>query len=156
MRLLEFALQGVRRFEGGRKLAFHEGYNLVTGPNESGKTTCLLTLLAALEPERLDGGAAALVPAAAPGTAAAPAPARCGLVFLHEGRTYRLVRDLVQGAANLAALDPASGKFVAEHRDADAIRRWLRETAGMPGRRLFDALFLVERAGMPSARRRRR
>ncbi len=152
MRLVEFALQGVRRFEAGRKLAFEEGYNLLTGPNESGKSTCLLAILAALEPERLEGGPAPLLPAPAAG--ASVLPPRCGMVFIHAGRTYRLVRDLVQGAANLGVLDPNSGKFVPQYRDPGAIRRWLREVAGMPARRSFEILFLLERAAMPSARLR--
>jgi hypothetical protein len=145
MRLVEFALRGVRRFEGGRKLTFQEGYNLLTGPNESGKSTCLAAVLATLEPERLAEGFEALVAGGEAGQA------RCGLVFLHDSQTCRIVRDLEQGAANLAVLDPATGKFGPHERDAEGVRRWLRETAGMPARRFFDTLLVLERAAMPSA-----
>jgi hypothetical protein len=151
LHLVEFALQGVRRFGAGRKLALGEGYNLLTGSNESGKTTCLLVILATLEPERLEGNPGPLLPALTAG-APVPPPPRCGVVFTHAGRTYRLVRDLVRGAANLGVLDPGSGKFILQQREASAIRLWLREVAGMPARRPFDALFLLERAAMPSAR----
>lgn len=153
MRLVEFALRGVRRFEGGRKLAFQEGYNLLSGPNESGKTTCLLAILATLEPEWLDGRREALVPSATEG--GKPSQARTGLVFLHADRTYRLVRDIEEGAATLGVLDPASGKYQAVGRDADGVRRWLHEVAGLPGRRAFETLFCLDRSGMPSAARPR-
>ncbi len=146
MRVTEFALRGLRRFEGGRKLAFQEGYNLLSGPNESGKTTCLLAILATLEPEWLEGRRDSLVPEGAP-----PGQARTGLVLVHEDRTYRVVRDLEDGAASLGVLDPASGKYQALGRDAEAVRRWLHESAGMPGRRAFETLFCLDRARMPSA-----
>ncbi len=149
MRLVEFALRGVRRFEGGRKLAFQEGYNLLSGPNESGKTTCLLAILATLEPGWLEGRREALL--LTPAEGGQPGQARTGLVFVHEDSTYRLVRDLEAGAATLAVLDPASGKYQAVGRDADSVSRWLHETAGLPGRRAFDALFCLDRARMPSA-----
>jgi DNA repair exonuclease SbcCD ATPase subunit len=149
VRLLEFALRGVRRFEGGRKLAFQDGYNLVTGPNDSGKSTLLAALLATLEPERLGDGATGLLADPQPGE---PAQARGGLTFLHDGTTYRLVRDLEQGAATLAALEPGSSKYLPQQRDAEAVRAWLREVAGMPGPRQFDVLLVIDRAAMPSAR----
>ncbi|HEX7127881.1 MAG TPA: hypothetical protein VF406_19155 [Thermodesulfobacteriota bacterium] len=150
MRITEFALRGLRRFEGGRKLAFQEGYNLLSGPNESGKTTCLLALLATLEPEWIEGRGGSLAPEGAP-----HGQARTGLIFLHEDRTYRLVRDLDDGAASLGVLDPDSGKYQAIGRDAEAVRRWLHESAGLPGRRAFETLFCLDRAGMPSAADRR-
>jgi DNA repair exonuclease SbcCD ATPase subunit len=149
VRLLEFALRGVRRFEGGRKLAFQEGYNLVTGPNDSGKSTLLAALLATLEPERLREDATGVLAGPQPGE---PAQARGGLTFLHDGKTYRLVRDLEQGAATLAALEPGSSKYLPQQRDAESVRAWLREVAGMPGPRQFDVLLVISRASMPSAR----
>ncbi|HEY8369270.1 MAG TPA: hypothetical protein VIM86_08125, partial [Thermodesulfobacteriota bacterium] len=150
MRITEFALRGLRRFEGGRKLTFQEGYNLLSGPNGSGKTTCLLALLATLEPEWLEGRAGSLAPEGAP-----RGQARTGLIFVHEDRTYRLVRDLDDGAASLGVLDPDSGKYQAIGRDAEAVRRWLFESAGLPGRRAFETLFCLDRVGMPSAADRR-
>jgi hypothetical protein len=147
MRFVEFALRGIRRFEGGRKLTFHEGYNVLAGPNESGKTICLLALLATLEVDRLEKRAGDLVPEAGPGE---HVPSRCGLTVLHEGVVYRIVRDLEHAAVNLSRIDE-SGRPVTEQRDIVAVRRWLRDTAGMPGRRHFDALFVIERGDMPSA-----
>ena len=75
-------------------------------------------------------------------------PARAGFIFTHEGKTYRLLRDLGTGAAQLALKTTELQPIATEA--PDVLQR-LR-AMGMPSAEAFDAIHTLSESDFPSRR----
>ncbi len=79
---------------------------------------------------------------------AAVAPARAGVMFTHQGETYRLLRDLSTGAAQLAMKNAQGLATIAE--GASEVCARLRSDFSVPGEEIFDTLLVLSSTDFPS------
>lgn len=143
MLLVDLALQGFRDLRGAAQARFRSGYNGVVCPGVSPETvlTGLLELLFA------EGYDPAAVRFAAPGVSST----RGAITLAGPDRsTFRLLRDIVKGSAQLNAYDPATRQFSAVTTQAVEIAQFIRGRIGLPSRKTFEAAFVLTEESLPS------
>ncbi len=145
MQIIEFVLQGVRRFKDSFKIQAKPGLVMLVGGSESGKTTFLDALEATLFPASSTLSGELL-------SWETPDVSRAALVFKAgpEQATWRIVRDFVKGASSLSKLDPATKKFMPVTGDAAQIEQALAD-AGLPALDQFHALCTMRRLDTEAA-----
>lgn len=142
----EIALEGVRCFHGQCRIGLKQGYNLVYGPNESGKSTVLECIEVLLDPARQISENEAFPTWGPPGNS------RAGLVISEGGQTYRVTRDFVNGMVSLGKLNPNTKKFdiiAQDHAQANSI---LRQQLKLPSIDIYRKLFVIDKEDIPSGR----
>lgn len=121
---------------GEASFSFGPGVNVLTGPNEAGKTTLLEAIPAVLfglrPPQRLL-------------TWGSPGPCRAALLFEHDNRWLRIERDLLDARVSFGPCDPdgcllpGSSSSVASDGDPNAYLEQLIELFGFADEELFRA-----------------
>ena len=138
MRLLEVYVQGVSVFLSPFRFALEGGYNVVYGGNETGKTALSKTIASTFDVEYAAGSAERLQPVIPQETAG-----RYGVLFEHEGTTYRLLRSPA-GGVNLARQNEDTQKFQPVERDEAGLSAFLQDTLDFPMDGQFPLLGLVD------------
>ena len=142
----EIALEGVKCFREQCRFTPRQGYNLVWGPNESGKSTILECMTVLLDPLKQLSESESYQSWGPPGNS------RAGLMITQGDRSYRLTRDFVNGLVGLSAYNPQTKKFdviAQDHAQVDSI---LRERLQIPAVGLYRKLFIFDKSDMPSGR----
>ncbi len=101
----EIVLEGVRCFKALRRIPMKPGFNLVYGPNETGKSTLNECLFLLLDPLRKVGEEEEYPSWGPPGNS------RAGLILQEGQDVYRLTRDFVNGQVTFSQLNPQTKKF---------------------------------------------
>ncbi|MBI3180007.1 MAG: hypothetical protein HYZ27_10125, partial [Deltaproteobacteria bacterium] len=143
MILLDLALQGVRDLTTSIRVRLQSGYNAVVCAAVR-PDTVMLGLSELLYAEGFDPSAQKLL---------APGAVKAGggvTLMTPDGATYRVLRDLGAGSAQLFELDREARKFKEVTRDAAQISQFLRGRAGLCGRKAFEAAFVLKPADLPS------
>jgi len=142
----EIVLEGVRIFREQSRFVLKQGYNLVWGPNESGKSTltqCIALLLdpACELPENCD------YPSWGPG-----GNSRVGLVIAEGNHKFRLTRDFINGQVSLSRLDPRTNKYEMITQKGHEAASFLAQQLKMPPVKTWRKIFFIDREDMPSGR----
>ncbi len=142
----EIAIEGVRCFREQCRFVLKQGYNLLWGSNESGKSTlaqCIAVLLdpARELPEDCD------YPSRGPG-----GNSRAGLVIAEGNNKFRLTRDFVNGQVSLFRLNPETGKFDVVTQKGHEVASFLEQQLKMPPVQTWKKIFYIDREDMPSGR----
>src|SRR3990172_67847 len=107
MQLIELILYGIRPFHAMTRIAFDPGFNVLTGPIGTGKSTIIDTMLALLFPSTTGQ----FRPFPDPHH---PERAQAALTFRDEqGERYRIIRDFIKERITLAKIDPAGAPPIA-------------------------------------------
>jgi hypothetical protein len=143
MYLLELAAQAVRGFSPAVRITLKPGYLVLKPPGaEVPPLSALITAL--LYADGRGGDSSFIAPGQKTGKA--------GLTLLgNDQTTYRLVREL-GGAGSLHKLDRASQKFAMVSEDAAETAQFLRGQVGVPDKSVFEQLFVLGAAQLPSRR----
>ncbi len=156
MILHRLRLRYFRRFDREAEFEFSEGINLITGPNESGKTSLVLAVPFALFTPHRSGSAVRAVQPFGRSTLKPFIEMEIGL----QGKRYRVTKDFGQPLSRLEEYNPAdrAWRTLAEGPEAD---RWLAQQfeAGLSSRLrgfptewgLAQALWLVQFPGLEPA-----
>ncbi len=143
MILLDLALQGVRDLKTAIRVRLQSGYNAVVCPQVR-PDTLMLGLGELLYAEGFDPEADKLL-------ATGGGKAGGGVTLMTpDGATYRVLRDLGAGTAQLFEFDRETRKFKEVSKDAVQISQFLRGRAGLCGRKAFEAAFVLKPADLPS------
>lgn len=140
MELLEVYVQGVSRFVTPFKFALKNGYTVIYGGNETGKSALAHILVATFDAAH----AAAVAPTLQPPT---QSESRYGCLFAHGETRYRLLRTL-GGQLNLARLNPATQKFELIAKDENALTAFFQDVLDLPLDGLYARLALVTKEGL--------
>lgn len=146
MVFLELAIQSVRGCSASARVALKPGYTVVKAPQAAVPPLSSL-VLAICYPDARGGDAAFLAPGAKAGRAGVSLQA-------DNGSTFRLVRELGAGGA-LHKLNPTSRAFEVVTQNATEIGPALRAQAGMPQRSVYEQLYTLNSAQLPSKRPRK-
>ncbi len=156
MILHRLRLRNFRRFDREAEFEFSEGINLITGPNESGKTSLVLAVPFALFTPHRSGSAVRAVQPFGRSTLKPFIEMEIGL----QGKRYRVTKDFGQPLSRLEMYNPADRDWrtLAEGREAD---EWLAQQFetelssrlhGFPTEwGLARALWLVQFPGLKAA-----
>jgi len=148
MILQEIVLEGVKCFREKRNIPLKPGFDLVYGPNESGKTTLLETIYILLDPLR-NVGEEEEYPSWGP-----PGPSRAGIVIQEGQDSYRITKDFVNGQVSLSRRNPQTQKYESVATDPARIDTFLRQNIGIPPISTFRRLFCFDRKDLPSGRQK--
>ena len=144
----EIALERVRCFRTQCRYAFKPGYNLICGPNESGKTTLAECIAILLDPTMQIPENAGFSSWGPPGNS------RIGLVVTEGNLTFRLTHDFVNGLVTLARLNPQAQRYDIIAQDHAQAANILKQQMKFPGASLWRRVFVIDRSDMPSGRPR--
>jgi polyhydroxyalkanoate synthesis regulator phasin len=141
--VLDLALQGIRDLEGSMRVRLQSGYNAIVSPEVQPDT-----LIAGLT-HMLYGGASD------PETAALAGPGALSVgggvtVMTEDGSTYRVVRDLTAGTAQLLEFSRETKSFAKLASDPSEVTQFLRARAGLPAREAFETAFVLRASDLPS------
>jgi uncharacterized protein YhaN len=140
MFLVELVMQGVRGIRELARLRFQSGFNFVAAGNESGKTSCVDSILRLLfpssQPEFTEPFLSRYTPEAS----------RAALVVFSDDLTYyRVIQDFSKRAVNLSKYNGAAKEFGLIHKDWDSTAQFMAGlTAGMTEEE-FGRLFIFRR-----------
>ena len=134
MILTECVLHGFKGFAEPFTLRLGRGVNLVTGGNESGKSTLCEALLASLF--------------ASPSSSAFinwshPEVCRLILVFTTARGRFRVTKDFVRHSADLSIWDPAQAEFIATTQDSSQASALLSKELGGITESMYRALCVL-------------
>ena len=135
MNITECVLHGFRGFAKPFTLRLKPGLNLVSGGNESGKSTLCEGILAAL-----------FAPPTSPDFFSWSHPEVCRILLFFstpQGR-FHITKDFVSHSADLAAWDPAQGTFLSMAQDPSHIAALLSKDLGGVGEATYRGLCLVQ------------
>ncbi|GEM_PF-2090814 len=142
----EIALEGVRCFRDQCRFTLKPGYNLLWGPNESGKTTLVDCIAILLDPTRQVPEEAGFPSWGPPGNS------RTGLMITEGDQSFRVTRDFVNGLVNLSSLNPQTQKFDVVAQDHAQVEGFLRQQLRFPQISLWRRLFVFDKSDLPSGR----
>jgi uncharacterized protein YhaN len=140
----DLVVSGIGRFSQATKFPLKQGYNVILGENESGKTTFSRAFMAVLFPDvyaltqdfvnwQLEGSS------------------RASLTIAEGNTTYRLIRDFTQGLSNLSRYIPEKKAFVLVSKDGGEIEDFLSGTFKLFDEEIFSSLFYTDFKSLPSA-----
>jgi len=141
--VLDLALQGIHDLVGSTRVRLQSGYTALVTPQVKPDTlvTGLCELLFA---EGFDPSASGL---AAPGARSTGG----GVTLMAgDGATFRIMRDLVVGSAQLLEFDRETKAFAEVATAAAEISQFLRARVGLPTRQTFESVFLLRQRDLPS------
>jgi hypothetical protein len=141
--LLDISLQGLRELSGSLRVRLQSGYNALVASQVSAETVTL-GLCETLYAEGYDPQAKKLAAAGAAATSGG------ATVMAPDGSTFRVVRDLVGGAAQLLQFDRQTKAFTEVTRDPAEITQFLRGRVGIVSRQAFEAVFVLSPRQLPS------
>lgn len=144
--ITEVVVQGVRRFGDVRRFALGPGYNVMHGLVSSGKSTMhdvMLSLLFARPAAAEAESFASLLPQG-------KVACRAGMTLSLGGELWRVLKDYQQGVTTLSRFNAAEKRFDLVLSDAEAVRRWLIDTARLPAGPEAATLCAFSRAELPS------
>ncbi|MGE5172271.1 MAG: ATP-binding protein [Betaproteobacteria bacterium] len=123
MFFVELVMQGVRGFQELARVRFQSGFNIVSGGNESGKTTAIDAMQRLLFPTGQGGAVESLL------SRQTPDASRGALVVCSDdGAYYRIIQDFSKHAVNLSRYNSDSKEFKLLYKDWDRTGQFL---AGM-------------------------
>ncbi len=123
MLLVELVMQGVGPFPGTTRIDLSEGFNLITGGNESGKTTIYNCLFSFLNINHTDSRR--LVNLDATDTS------RASLIFKSRGgEKYKVVQDYLKGEVAAFKFNPSSEMFDSLDNGEAWLKEFLRSESG--------------------------
>lgn len=133
MELIDLTLSRFKRFEN-RRIEFRQGFNLIWGPNESGKSTVYDAICCALFGrdrgkivDNWNGG-----------------PCAVTLEYMHDGRIYRLERQFTEGLSKLGTV--IDGQLADVIIGKDEIAAKITEHLGIGSRTVLDNTIFVRQA----------
>jgi len=143
--ITECVLHGFKGFIEQFTLRLKPGLNLITGGNESGKSTLCEAILSALF--------------ASPSSSkflnwSRPEVCRLQLVFSTTRGRFRTAKDFVQHSADLSTWDSAQDTFVSKAKDPTQVAGFLSKTLGGVTEAAYRALYVLQpfrRSPAPSA-----
>ncbi len=143
MILLDLALQGFRELSGSVRVRLQSGYTVIATPATPPETMIegLAEVLYFAGPE------ARLARLAAPG---GPVCSAGATMMAADGGTFRVMVDFGKGAAQLLEFNRESKTFAALMSDPLEISRFVQARIGLPPRPLFEAVYLLRSADLPS------
>jgi uncharacterized protein YhaN len=152
MFLVELVMQGVRGFQQLVRLRFQGGFNFIAGGNEAGKTTAVDTVVRLLFPVndvgRMDGLISRMTPESSRGAL---------VVYTDDKAYYQEIQDFSKRAVNLSKHDPATKKFLLQHKDWNSTAQFLSGLLPNISEEDYGRLFVFRRgacssgSGEPSA-----
>lgn len=142
MQLVDLALSGIADIKSSAQVQFRPGLNALVCDRVK-PDTLLTGLLELLFAEGYDPAAVRL--------AAIGAKSTKGVVTVtgHDKATFRIVRELVRGSAQLTEFQPTTKTFTPVSTDAAEIAQFLRGRVGMPSRQVFEPAFLLGPTDLP-------
>jgi len=140
---MDLIIQGVGRFSQPAKFTFDKGYNVITGPNESGKTTVSRAILATFYPE-LSAQTPDFVNWQLEGNS------RCYLNIREGNDVYRIVRDFTQNLSNLSKYVPDKKAFGLVSKDANEIKNFLFGGLKLYDFEIYSTVFYSDFNNLPS------
>lgn len=151
MFLVELVMQGVRGFQQVARLRFQGGFNIVAGGSETGKSSTVDTAVRLLFPASDPARTQSLISPATP-----DASRGAMVVFSDDSSYYQIIQDFSKRAVNLSKHDPATKKFLLQHKDWNSTVQFM--TNLLPGitEDDYNRLFVFRRdscsgAGAPAA-----
>jgi hypothetical protein len=141
--ILDLALQGIRDLSGSVRVRLQSGYNAMVCPVVDPRTV-MIGLCELLFAHGYDPTTAKLV---------APESKSSGggvTLMAADGATFRVMRDLAAGSAQLLEFVRETKSFSRVTSDPSEITQFLRSRVGLSGRRIFESVFIVEARDLPS------
>jgi uncharacterized protein YhaN len=140
MFLVELVLQGVRGARELTRLRFQNGFNFVSGGNESGKTSAADTMLRLLfpggRPESFKGMISRFTPDSS----------RAALVaYADNGAYYRVIVDFAKQGVNLSKYNAAAKDFSLLYKDWDSTAQFMAGLSSGILENEYERLFVLRR-----------
>lgn len=140
MLLLAIDLYGIQPFEQPKRIVLRPGFNILTGPNGTGKTM-ICQIISSLFLEGRTKGISLFD----------NQPNQAAITFQASDKTvYRLSTDYQKGTWKLAKRDPGTKKFIPAEDNKQNIIKWFHQEANGLGGKEIITLLMIDRFRLPS------